>query len=210
MPHPTAPINEKRGEPMKGLSRLLLAGILFAPLSAFATPIRVDFTVTALGWNQAPAPGSDYAGFAPGTVGGGHVTFDDSLGSTTNIQAGLPTLDLEFNWLGHTYTEADAALWLTGFDAAGALDFWAIGPTGPSVPGCGLNCMSSVGPTDFWVVGALSRSSNATMHIEGFNGGMYGTVAFTATRDVPEPGTLGMFGAGLLGMILLRRKRSAA
>jgi hypothetical protein len=194
---------------MKGFSRLLLAGIVFAPLSAFATPIRVDFTVTALGWNLAPAPGTGYAGFAPGTVGGGYVTFDDSLGSTTNIQAGLPTLDLEFNWLGQTYTEANAALWLTGFNAAGVLDFWAIGPTGPSVPGCGLNCMSNVGLTDFWVVGALSRSSSVNMHIEGFDGAMYGSVSFTATRDVPEPGTLGMFGAGLLGMFLLRRKRSA-
>jgi hypothetical protein len=194
---------------MKGLSRLLLAGIVFAPLSAFATPIRVDFTVTALGWNMASAPGMDYAGFAPGTVGGGHVTFDDSLGSTTNIQAGLPTLDLEFNWLGYTYTEADAALWLLGFDAEGALDFWAIGPTGPSVPGCGLNCMSNVGPTDFWVVGAVSRLSSTTLHIEGFDGGMVGSVAWTATRDVPEPATLGLFGAGLLGLILVRRKRSA-
>jgi hypothetical protein len=39
---------------------------------------------------------------------------------------------------------------------------------------------------------------------------MVGNVAWTATRDVPEPGTLGMFGAGLLGLILMRRKRSAA
>jgi hypothetical protein len=193
---------------MKGFSRLLLAAIVFAPLSAFATPIRVDFTVTALGWNLAPALGSDYAGFAPGTVGGGYVTFDDSLGSTTNIQAGLPTQDLEFSWLGHTYTEADAALWILGLDAAGALDLWAIGPTGPSIPGCGLNCISMVGPTDFWVVGAVSRLSSTTLHIEGFEGGMFGSVTWTATRDVPEPATLGLFGVGLLGSILLRRKRS--
>ena len=194
---------------MKGFSRLLLAGIVFAPLSAFAAPIRIDFTVTALGWSLAPAPGSDYAGFAPGTVGGGHVTFDDSLGSGTDIQTGLPTQDLEFSWLGYTYTEADAALWLLGFDAAGALDFWAIGPTGPSIPGCGLNCYSSVGATDFWVVGAVSRASSSSFHIEGFDGAMVGSVAWTATRDVPEPGTLGLFGVGLLGLILLRRKRSA-
>lgn len=194
---------------MKGFSRLLLAGIVFAPLAAHATPIRVDFTVTALGWNMAPSPGIDYAGFAPGTLGGGYVTFDDALGSTTDIQAGLPTLDLEFNWLGQTYTEANASLWLLGFDAAGALDFWAFGPTGPSVPGCGLNCISNVGPTDFWVVGAVSRLSSTTLHLEGFDGGMVGSVAWTATRDVPEPGTLGMFGAGLLGLMLLRRRRSA-
>jgi hypothetical protein len=128
---------------------------VFAPLSAFATPIRVDFTVTALGWNWAPTPGSDYAGFAPGTVGGGHVTFDDSLGSTTNIQTGLPTQDLEFNWLGHTYTEADAALWILGFDAAGGLDLWAFGPTGPSVPGLRTELHFDGGPNR--LLGGRSR-----------------------------------------------------
>jgi hypothetical protein len=194
---------------MNGYSRLLLACILLQPLSAFAAPIRVDFTVTAIGWNMASAPGSDYAGFAPGTTGSGYVTFDDSLGNATDIRAGLPTLDLEFSWLGYTYTEADAALSIVNFDAAGNLDLWGFGPTGSSTPSCGLNCYSSVGPTDFWVYGALTRLSSSTFHIEGFDGGMYGSVSWTATRDVPEPGTLGLFGLGLLGSALLRRKRAA-
>jgi hypothetical protein len=194
---------------MKRFSRLLLAGLALAPLTAFAAPIRVDFTVTAQGWTLASAPGSDYAGFAPGTTGGGYFIFDDSIGNATDVQAGFATQDLEFSWLGQTYTEADTALSIVSFDAAGNLDLWGIGPTGPSVPGCGLNCYSSVGSTDFWAYGAVSRLSSSTLHIEGFDGAMYGSVTWTATRDVPEPATLGLLGMGLLGLIGLRRKRAA-
>lgn len=196
----------------KIISRIFLAGIVLAPLSALAAPITVDFTITATG--STLAPGADYAGFAAGTTGGGSFTFDDSIGNAYDQVNGLPTIDLSFNWLGYSYTEANATLWEVGFDSTGHLNAWGFAPTiGTTATDCNLNCYAYPGPTDFWMVGyppefeAAGYPSFGHFHIEGHDGAMAGNITW-AVRDVPEPGTLALLGCGLLGVFATRRRRA--
>jgi hypothetical protein len=208
---------------MKSISRFLVAAVALAPLTASAAPITIDFTVTATG--STLAPGTSYAGFAPGTMGSGYFTFDDSIGTAMDLFNGLPTLDLSFNWLGHSYTEADARIHSTSFDSNGALWYWGFGPTAPTFENCGLNCYSYPGPTDFWVTGLSSSwtvDTNSHFHIAGYDGAMNGLVSWSIRTSVPEtpvppvpetsvpePGTLGLLGLGLMGIGVVRRKRTA-
>ena len=92
-------------------------------------------------------------------MGGGSFTFDDSIGQGSDLVNGLATLDLSFTWLGQTFTEASATLWSLSFDATGALSSWGLGRRG--VDGtCLLNCASSIGPTDFSMIGYVGAPAN--------------------------------------------------
>ena len=196
--------------------RTIAACALLAPMGALATPITVDFTITAtktLGPDGVFTPGGSYAGFPTGTEGGGSFTFDDSLGTGWDTANGLPTIDLNFNWLGESFTEVDATVWLLSFNSVtGALESWGIGRRGGD-PGCAVNCVSTIGPTDFQIDGfTYSPDDAGYMHVEGFQGTMFGATTWTvgpAAVGVPEPGTLALFGAGLLGILVTRRKRIA-
>ena len=142
-------------------------------------------------------------------MGGGSVTFDDSIGQGSDLVNGLATLDLSFTWLGQTFTEASATLWSLSFDSTGALSSWGLGRRG--VDGtCLLNCASSIGPTDFSMIGYVGAPANDAgfMHVDGFDGFMFGSTAWSvAPTAVPEPSTLVLLGASLLGMGLARRRR---
>ena len=191
---------------MKTISKLLLAGIVLAPLSAFASPVKVDFTVTS----QFALDGSPtYDGWGAGVVGSGSFTFDDSVGNFWDAyNPGFAISGLNFTWLGITWTSADAQLYRAEFDASGNLTGWGFG----SPATCGPGCSSTPGATDFYVDGStapLARYGSAVQHHLGVDGWMFGTVSWTATRDVPEPATLGLFGLGLLGLGFVRRKRAA-
>jgi hypothetical protein len=192
----------------KSVSRILAASLLAAPVTALAAPITVDFTVTA---TNAFDGGSNfnatsYNGFTAGALGSGSFTFDDSIGNYSSFTDGIVPIDLTFSWLGLTFTEANTQIWSLQFDVAGALFGWQIG----ALP-C-LNCLSTPGPTDFFASGYTPYApyNNAVAHQEGVNGWMNGSVAWTARpASVPEPGTLGLLGLGLLGAAAARRKRAA-
>jgi hypothetical protein len=203
--------NKNREEPMsKSFLRTFAACALLVPVGALASPITVNFTITAtqsMSNSGVITPGGSYAGYATGTVGGGSFTFDDSLGQSSDLTNGLPTLDLDFTWLGQSFTEATATLWSLSFDSTGALSGWGLGRRGVE-ENCQLNCASSIGPTDFSISGFMGANDAGFMHVDGFYGFMFGSTAWNvAPTGVPEPSTLILLGGSLLGMRLARRRR---
>jgi hypothetical protein len=195
----------------KSILRTFAACALLVPMCALASPITINFTITAtksLSSGGVFTPGGSYAGYPTGTVGGGSFTVDDSIGTGFDITNGLPTIDLDFSWLGQSFTEANATLWNLVFDSTGTLTSWGFGRRGIE-SGCQLNCVSTVGATDFSISGYGFLAEDAGfMHVNGADGTMFGSVAWNvAPRGVPEPSALILLGSSLLGMRLARRRR---
>jgi hypothetical protein len=192
----------------KSLATLILAGALLAPVSAFAIPMTLDFTINSYAaWNGVDYEDTSYAGHAVGEAGSGWVTFDDALGTFVDTDNGRVAIDLGFSWLGHTYDETTARIWVLTFDSNGLTE-WGLGSlTG----GCNLNCWANPGPTDMVMLTggpAGSPGGITSLHIEGASGAMLGTITWTLRESsVPEPATLGLFGLGLLGAAAARRRR---
>jgi len=192
---------------MKTMRVVAALALLAGPIMAHATPITVDFSVTST------VPSSNYAA---GVVGNGFFTFDDSLipaggsGNIGNPIVGLSTLDLAFNWFGAAFDETTAKIATLSF-ANGVLTDWWIGGN-YSAPICGLNrysCVHSAGTSADFMIIALG---NATMN-DGVNAGFASginsaqwSVRGTET-SVPEPATLALFGIGLAGVGLVKRKK---
>lgn len=197
----------------KSFLRAIAACALLVPMGAMASPITVTFTITAtksMSSSGEKTPGGSYAGFASGTLGGGSFTVDDALGSGFDTANGLPTIDLDFSWLGQSFTEASATVWNLAFDSTGALTSWGFGRIG--VDGsCQINCVSTGGLTDFQLAGNSFPADEAGyMHLTEFSGMMFGSITWSvAPTGVPEPSTLVLFGASLLGMGLTRRRRKS-
>ena len=192
---------------MKTMKVVAALALLAGPVMAQATPITVDFSVTST------VPSANYAA---GVVGNGFFTFDDSLipaggsGNIGNPIVGLSTLDLAFNWFGAAFDETTAKIATLSF-ANGVLTDWWIGGN-YSAPICGLNrysCVHSAGTSaDFMII----ASGNATMN-DGVNAGFASGINSAqwsvrgAETSVPEPATLALFGIGLAGVGLVKRKK---
>src|SRR5688572_24586352 len=75
---------------------------------AHALPITVDFSVTS-GTNGT----GDF--YAPGVLGGGYFTFDDSVipaggSGWAGLDAPVPLIDFAFDWFGVSFDETTAGI----------------------------------------------------------------------------------------------------
>jgi hypothetical protein len=183
-----------------------LALLAFTAASpARATPITVDFSVTS---------GSNGIGdfYAPGIVGAGYFTFDDSLiptGGSGSIGHGdvVPLIDLSFEWFGASFDETSAGVdWLTFAD--GSLTEWLIGGSfiTPGCPaGSQYRCVSGTGAQPDFTM----RSYDGISFNDGVHYGIgRGTVTWSVRpTSVPEPAPLALMSAGLLAAWCFRRKQ---
>jgi hypothetical protein len=181
--------------------------LLMSAMAADAVPVTVDFTVTS---NDVSNPS-----WERGVMGTGYFTFDDGLmpvsgnGLVGNPILGLPTLDLFFNWFGVSFDETTAKIATLSF-TDGVLSNWTIGGN-YSPATCGFlryACTSSGGSApDFDAVGSGGLAFTDAQHA----GLAYGPVQWSvrgAGTAVPEPGTLALFGLGILGLGFVRRRRA--
>jgi len=181
--------------------------LLMSAMAADAVPVTVDFTVTS---NDVSNPS-----WERGVMGTGYFTFNDGLmpvsgnGLVGNPILGLPTLDLFFNWFGVSFDETTAKIATLSF-TDGVLSNWTIGGN-YSPATCGFlryACTSSGGSApDFDAVGSGGLAFTDAQHA----GLAYGPVQWSvrgAGTAVPEPGTLALFGLGILGLGFVRRRRA--
>src|SRR5688572_632077 len=194
---------------MRSLAAICLTALLVP--AADAIPVRYDFSVTL----------ADTLGTFPvgtSTNGSGYVVFDTGLaalagpsGQVGNLNVPLPTVDLSFDWLGMHWDETNATLGLLQFSSGilTALSIDARVP--PNTCGNGFQCVQW-GTNDFTVTRNGSGAGMALLTRTGTNGAAVGTARWSGPLqvDVPEPGTLALFGAGIAGLLLFRRRQIRA
>lgn len=157
------------------------AVISFAP-AAEATPVNYNFSVQVTGGPLA------------GSTENGSFSYDSSsvVSGGFNSASGLLT-SFDFTFDGTTYDAGSANTGLLGFDSAGNLTSFFISSSCIS-----LGCTFSPGTENFTVTQGMNGFIYSTSSFDDY---AYGDVTFAPAGGgvpVPEPGTLGMFGLGLL------------
>jgi len=169
---------------LRGAVTALILGVFGTLGSADATTVTYDFTVTAT------------SGPLSGDTSTGSFSFASSLEVPNTFDSALGLLSsLNFTWDAITYTAATANTGYLDFGPTGLLDSYCFGN---DVNASG--CFERSGTTDFVVGG-----SSFTYSVVG-SGIYFGTASFSPA-SVPEPITLSIFGAGLVGAVSLRRRK---
>jgi hypothetical protein len=164
------------------------AAISFAP-AAEATAVNYKFTVNVTGGPLA------------GIVQNGSFSYDSGsvVPDGFNSASGLLTA-FNFMFNGISYTAATANTGSLGFDAAGNLSSFFISSSCPL-------CTFAPGTDNFTLTD--SPTDGFIYSTSTFNDYAYGDLSFAlAGVRVPEPGTMGLFGFGLLllGGVAARRR----
>jgi len=182
-------MSTKLGSKVACLALATAAAISFVP-AAEATPVNYNFTVNVT------------SGPLAGHVENGSFSYDSSsvVPDGSNSASGLLTaFDFAFN--GMTYDALTANTGLLGFDSAGNLNYFFISSSCIS-----LGCTYASDTDNFTVTPGGNGFVYSTATFDNY---AYGDVTYAlAGVRVPEPGTLGLFGFGLLllGGVAARRR----
>ncbi len=191
----------------KPLTKVLIIGVLLAPASALAVPITVDFTITS------SSAGRQRLGATLQRLRGRrhdrwlvhvrrrprHLRKRISWHRGDRLLAQLGWAQASTNRTAQHLAACGSIRWALSLG-------WALGGAN-----CAFNCIHSAGPSDLYVTGGAPYNGTSAGHVEGVNGWMVGSVTSWSSHpaSVPEPGTLGLLGVGLLGASAARRKRAA-
>jgi hypothetical protein len=195
---------------LTNLTKTIAVAMLLAPMSALAAPVTVDFTIQGTyGLSGGDFESPTYNGYDAATAtGSGWFTIDDSIGNFYDTTVGAAPAAFHLEFLGVTFTETNTRLYSASFTPLG-LDAWSFGAYS-GAGDCGLACVASAGPSDFWIYGNYGSLGlgYGVVHDVDAVGWMYGSVSWAIrTTPVPEPATFGLLGAALLGTLGLRRRR---
>ena len=164
---------------------LALLAVLLSPMAANATLIELEAVIDGAQANAGAGTGSTGTGFAA-------ITFDDA----TSL------LNWNISWSGLLGTLTVAHFHgaaLPNQNAAVQVSFLDIAPGNPSI---GSTTITAGQAADL-LNGLWYINIHSTLHPGGEIRGQVGRV----TATVPEPGTLALFGIGLAGMGLMRRRK---
>jgi len=183
---------------------LALVAVLLSPMAANATQITIDFE----GQTPFDAIGSTYA--SQGVTFGPSCYFypeDSNYPASSGVSSAycypLPE-QIDFSSavsnVGAYFNAYDHDIIFSAFGAGGLIGRITISETTPPIPG---------GPQyDGPLYYELPYSGIEYVTLSTFGSGEYYNFDdLTFTSSVPEPGTLALFGIGLLGMGLSRRRK---
>ena len=207
------------------LGSLAILGIIFSA-GALATPIVVDIDFRAGDWNNAdtedPFTVDGLTATAIGDDGGLYQDSTDGLGIRGGEEAeidGTEILRLTFDGDFYDSHGAITGVWLTdlfrapdgdGDGETGIVTIWGVG--GDIILGIfSFHQLADIDNGEYYVdFGGSYEIFKMEFTGDGLNGvGLPGSEYSVAglTTSVPEPGTLALFGVGLLMLGLVRRRR---